>query len=149
MNKLSLKLLEELAETFAEPKTAVLEKSWKTKEDKKKEVSKHSSFPKKRKIDSRNVGQINFMLVLSKIIELATKQVVWEQLSKGLWASGASMDSPAGGQAKPTQSPFSLGSRTDEAGDCCRPRTSGFSGAFEKVSRDFPVDRMLARSRAG
>lgn len=56
MNKLFLKFLEELVETFVEFKIVVFEKLWKIKEDKKKEVSKYFSFLKKRKIDFRNVG---------------------------------------------------------------------------------------------
>lgn len=65
MRKLSSKLLEELVDMFPEPETAILDKSGKTK-DGQKEVSKHPGFPKKRKVDSRNVRQINFMLVLTQ-----------------------------------------------------------------------------------
>lgn len=50
---------------FSEPETAILDKSQETK-DRQKEVNKHPSFPKKRKTDSRNVKQINFMLVSSQ-----------------------------------------------------------------------------------
>lgn len=50
---------------FSEPETAILDKSQETK-DRQKEVNKHPSFPKKRKTDSRNVRQINFMLVSSQ-----------------------------------------------------------------------------------
>lgn len=49
MYQLSLKFLEEPADMFTEAETAILEKSWKTKEGQ-KEVNKCPSFSKKRKI---------------------------------------------------------------------------------------------------
>lgn len=49
MRKLFLKLLEEPADMFPEPEMEILNKSGKTK-DGQKEVNKHPSFPKKRKI---------------------------------------------------------------------------------------------------
>ena len=82
-----------------------------------------SQFSKEER-DSRNVRQINFMLVPSKIVDLTIKQVIWGQLSKGVRASGAGMGSP-GRHAKPTQFPCLSGSWTDESEDYCRPKTSG------------------------
>lgn len=106
-----------------------------------------SQFSKEEKDRFQKLIQINFILVPSKTGEQITKQVVWGQLSKGMWASGAGMMCPRGGHAKPTKPPFLLGSCIDESEDCWGPRTC--SGAFDKVSQDAPVDRMLARSIAG
>lgn len=83
-----------------------------------------SKLSKEQRERFQKCRQIIFMLVPSKIVEMIIEHVVCDQLSKGMWSSGA-VWVPQEVMTNVFSPHFLPGSWRDESEGCCRPNTSG------------------------